>query len=496
MYHLLEYLEASAARFPDKEAFADTGKSITFSQLQTTARAIGTAIARATGPRRGVAVCMDKGVDAVSAFLGALYAGCFYCYLDPKSPQARMDAMLGSLNPGFMVLSDKGPAPAADCPAVPFSQLAETPPDEALLALRRREHIDLDPAYCSFTSGSTGTPKGVLVSHRSVIDFIDEFTQLFSITEQDVTACQSPFDFDVSVKDIFSGLKTGAKVVLIPKFYFVFLPNLLELLEQHRVTTLIWAVSALCLLSERDALSYQAPGFLNKFIFSGEVMPPRHLLYWKEHYPQARFINVYGPTEITCNCTYYLVTRRFDADETIPMGKPFANERVLLLDERDHRIDGPGVTGEVCVMGTALALGYLGAPELMSASFVHNPANARWLEPMYRTGDLARYDENGDLVYVSRKDLQVKHLGQRIELGDIEAAAHAVAGVERACCLYDSARKRIKLYYMGDLDRRSLKDALRERLPSYMVPNNTRMLDELPLNKNGKIDRAALARMR
>ena len=168
----------------------------------------------------------------------------------------------------------------------------------------------------------------------------------------------------------------------------------------------------------------------------------------------------------------------------------FLTER---LDEDDALVTEPGEQGEICVSGTALGLGYLGDAERTAASFCQNPLNRRWLEPIYRTGDLGRFDEDGNLVYVSRKDHQIKHMGHRIELGDIEAAAMGVDGVERTCCLYDSRRKKLRLFYVGSIEKDALAESLHALLPSFMVPNAIRQIDAMPLTKNGKIDRNALA---
>lgn len=496
MYNLLEYLEQTAARLPDKVAFEDVNGSVTYAQLMHKAKAAGTAIAAAAPSGRAVAVCMEKSVDAVAAFMAALYAGCFYCFVDPKQPAARNKAMLQPVEPAVVVYtggSEKAAA-ALEMNALDIRQLWDTEIDEAALAAIRRRHIDLDPAYCSFTSGSTGTPKGVLVSHRSVIDFIDVFTPLFGIGEDDVLACQSPFDFDVSVKDIYSCLKTGASCFLIPKFYFVFLPNLLEMMTEKKVTTLIWAVSALCLLSEREALEFQTPPCINKILFSGEVMPPNHLLAWKRYYPEAKFVNLYGPTEITCNCTYHVLPEDYSGGE-IPMGIPFPNERVFLLGEDGAEVTVPGETGEICVAGTAVALGYCGLPERTDEAFVSDPLTKLWNSRIYKTGDMARYGDDGLLYYSGRRDHQIKRHGRRVELAEIDRALHSIDGVQRACTVYIRESQTLVAFLSGqEPERKVFAKALAKLLPDYMVPDELIWQESLPLNAHGKIDRASLTK--
>ena len=183
--------------------------------------------------------------------------------------------------------------------------------------------------------------------------------------------------------------------------------------------------------------------------------------------------------------------REFTEDQTLPIGVPFPNERVFLLDEEDHLVTEPGALGEICVSGTALALGYYRNREKTSEAFVQNPLNHRYLEPIYRTGDLGRY-ENGELYYVTRKDFQIKHMGHRIELGEIETAFQALDGISRVCCIYDEPNTKIIGFYVGELETKEIIERLTERLPRFMIPNVFRQVDEMPLTKNGKIDRKCL----
>ncbi|MCR4924222.1 MAG: AMP-binding protein, partial [Lachnospiraceae bacterium] len=303
---------------------------------------------------------------------------------------------------------------------------------------------------------------------------------------------QAPFDFDVSVKDVYSGLYTGARVALIPREYFSNPAMLMDFLCENKVTTLIWAVSAMCFVSIMNGLEYKTPDRINKIMFSGEMMPVKQLNKWKKFIPNASYVNLYGPTEITCNCSYHILDREYEKHEIIPIGIPFRNEKVFLLDEKDELITGPGLEGEICVSGSCLALGYYKDKEKTDRAFVQNPLNRDFYERIYRTGDMGRYDEEGRLIYTSRKDFQIKHMGQRIELGEIEVAAMSIEGSERAACLYDSKRKRICLIFSGSIEKEDLSEKLHLKLPPYMMPGKTVKLSELPLNKNGKIDRKAL----
>ena len=375
-----------------------------------------------------------------------------------------------------------------------IEDLKNTEINEEKLKIIRENGLDLDPLYANFTSGSTGVPKGVLVGNRSVIDFIDNFTEIFNITEKDIIGNQAPFDFDVSVKDIYSSIAKGATLVIIPKRLFSIPAELLDYICNNKVTTLIWAVSALCLITTFHALDYKTPDTVNKVMFSGEVMPIKHLKQWIEHLPNAMFVNLYGPTEITCNCTYHIVDKTKEY-EKIPVGKAFPNEQVFLLDDNDKLITDIDIQGEICVKGTCLALGYFNNKEQTNSRFVQNPLNDKYIDMIYKTGDLGEYNKDGEIVFLGRKDFQIKHMGHRIELEEIERAMEKVNGVERSCCIFNEQKGKLYGFYVGNTEKDEVIKYLKENLPVFMVPNKITQIEKFPITKNGKIDRKELALM-
>ena len=435
MRTILEYLENSKKRDENKIAVIDEHGKCTYKELMENSKKIGSEIAKKIETKRPVPVLMEKGINALNSFLGAVYANCFYVLLNPDLPQTRLEHIIEVLEPEIIITDEKNQELAKTIfkkEILLVEDLKNSEIDEELLANIRENILDIDPLYANFTSGSTGIPKGVVVSNHSVMDFIDNFTEIFNITEKDVIGNQAPFDFDVSVKDIYSALKTGATLVIIPKKYFSLPTELLDFICENKVTTMIWAVSALCLITTFHGLDYKTPETVNKVLFSGEVMPLKHLKQWIEHLPNAMFVNLYGPTEITCNCTYYIVDNNKQYEKTLPMGKPFPNEEVFLLDDQNKKIVEKGINGEICVRGVALALGYYNSREQTDSRFVQNPLNTKYNDYIYRTGDLAYYNENGEMCFAGRKDFQIKFMGHRIELEEIERAMEKVPQIDRS----------------------------------------------------------------
>ena len=494
--NILEYLEQSAVNYPEKIAFADETESCSFRELDENSRKIGSAIVGKIKHGNPVPVFMEKGVETIAVFMGVVRAGGFYVLMDIHQPVIRLQQIMNTLESEVLITSEKYRQEVEKLgftgQVLWIEELFRTDIKEEQLLKVRKESKDTDPLYGIFTSGSTGIPKGVVVCHRSVIDFIEHFTEIFRITEEDVIGNQAPWDFDVSVKDIYSGLKTGARVEIIPKKMFSFPTQLLDFLCERQVTTLIWAVSALCIITTLRGFEYKVPVLIKKVLFSGETMPIKHLNLWRRYLPDAMYVNLYGPTEITCNCTYYIVDREFQPGEVIPVGKPFPNETVFLLDGEDKEISQPGQVGEICVSGAGLALGYYRNPQQTQKVFVQNPLNLCYQERIYRTGDLGYYGEDRNLYFSSRKDFQIKHMGHRIELGEIEAAMEKVEEVVRACCIFDLESKKILAFYEGDIEKRELKSQMGERLPAFMLPNRFYRVMHMPLTSNGKIDRKAL----
>ncbi|WP_346698069.1 amino acid adenylation domain-containing protein [Catenibacillus scindens] len=496
-YLILDILEKTARRRPEKNGVIDAWGSCTYRQLAGMSQRVGSGLLNWVDPGKPVGIFMEKGINALTAFFGSVYAGGCYVMLSPQLPAPRLAQMAHVLELKVVIADDQTWEKASEIfsgqKIFNINDLKAETENQKGLALIRKNMLDTDPLYIMFTSGSSGVPKGVAVSHRSVMDFIDTFTGLFHISASDVIGNQAPFDFDVSVKDIYSAVKTGAKLVIIPRRLFSNPSGLLDFICSHKVTTMIWAVSALCLVTTFHGLDYKIPETVGKIMFSGEVMPWKHLKSWMDHLPDTVFVNLYGPTEITCNCTYHVVERNRDYSRGLPIGRPFPNKGVFLLDEQNREIKEAGKVGEICVRGTDLALGYFNAHEATKKSFVQNPLNKAYPETIYRTGDLGCLDDFFDIYFCGRKDFQVKYMGHRIELEEIERAIHNVPGVSRCCCVFDEKKSRLYGFYTGTISKGELSVKLKEKLPAFMIPTSLKWVEGMPLTPNGKTDRKALA---
>lgn len=492
--NILTYLEATAARLPDKLAFSTGKEGMTFLQVQREAAAIGSFLAQNGFYGEPTVIFMDKHPKTVTAFLGAVYAGCYYVCLDETMPDARMRMILEQLQPRVLISDKKHMNKAGELGVEQtclYEDLAKWEIDVPSLASVRARQCDTDAVYVVFTSGSTGVPKGVAACHRSVIDYTDALIDALAFSEQTVFANQTPLYFDAPLKEIMPTLKLGATTYFVPKMLFSFPVRLIEYLNEYRVNTICWVVSALVQISSLGALAHTVPRYLTKIAFGSEVFPKKQYELWRAAMPHAEFYNLYGPTEATGMSCYWKADRQLAAEEPIPVGRPFDNTAVLLLNE-DNRRAACGEIGEICIRGTCLTMGYYNNPEKTGEVFVQNPLNAHYPELIYRTGDLGRINGYGELVFVCRKDSQIKHMGHRIELGEIEAAAAKSDTVKRACCVYDAEQKRIVLFFVGDADEKTLLAWLSSVLPRYMLPSVLQKLEQMPLTDNGKIDRRFL----
>jgi amino acid adenylation domain-containing protein len=443
-----------------------------------------------------VVVFVDRNIESLVSFFGVAYSGNFYVPLDISMPKMRIELILQTLNPIATVVLQKdlefSKSLASNLTTLVFEEIIKKPFDDAVLSKIRRQIIDKDPLYATFTSGSTGVPKGVITCHQSVIEMTDNLVETFELNDQHVFGNQNPFYFDASIKDIYCTLKTGGTMYIIPKSVFLFPAQIVQYLNQNNISVILWSAAAIALIANADAFCEESPMKLKKVMFSGEVMHNKVLNYWRKRLPETQFVNLYGPTEITSVCTYYIIEKKFADNEVLPIGIPFKNAEILLLKEDNTLVCGDEI-GEICVRGACLALGYYNNFEKTNEVFCQNPTNLHYPELIYRTGDLAKYNEHGEIMFLSRKDNQVKHMGQRVELGEIEILVNAMEKIEASFCFYDHEKQKIVLVYEGEeADNKYIINELKNSVSKFMFPNIMIKIEKMPYNLNGKIDRVLL----
>ena len=496
---VIEYLIETTRKNPLKIAVEDGSGYISFKDMLAKACSLSKRI----GSRRKspVGIFLHKGKEMVTAFAATSLSGNFYVPLDTAQPETRIKNILSVLDCNSIITNSENYQKLSkvfsgeillvddyfEIEDKPITDIIE----EAHRILSQSSPIDTDPVYSIFTSGSTGIPKGVVVNHRGVIDYIDWAVDTFGIDENTVIGNQAPFYFDNSTLDIYLMYATGATLQIIPEDKFSFPATLIDFLNEKKITFVFWVPFVLINVANFKILDKKKPLFLKDVFFAGEVMPCRQLNYWRNRLPECRYVNLYGPTEITVDCTYYVVDREFADNDTLPIGKPCRNTDILILSQ-ENKLCEKGITGEICVRGSSLANGYYNNPQKTSDAFIQNPLNSHYPELIYRTGDLGYWNEFGEVMFVGRADSQIKHKGYRIELGEIENAIVGTKLVEEACVAYNHARQRITLIYSNpeELTVAALRSALSECIPVYMLPSVLIREERLQRNANGKIDRA------
>lgn len=492
IYNVLEYLESSKNKFPNKTVFSENEQKYSYQELINISKKIGTSLSKnIDNDNKPIAVLMEKGIDSLATYFGIVYSGHPYSPIDNEMPIKRIKLILEVLDFPIVVTDDNGmnilKAIKYTGRIINFNQAISDEIDDDILNTIRNKHIDTDPLYIIFTSGSTGVPKGVVLNHKNIIDLVEWIVPALKFDENTVFGNQTPFFFDASVKDIYSTIKCGATLEIIPKKFFGMTGRLFEYLVDKKINTILWATSALCIAANEKIFEIKIPKTLKTIAFAGEALPVNALNIWKKYLPEAKYVNLYGPTETAVDCTYYILDNNFTYKDNIPIGNPCKNIDILLI--KDNKKAKPGEIGEIYVRGTSVSMGYYNNKERSDEAFVQNPLNNKYSEIVYRTGDIGVYNEKGELLFLTRKDDQIKHRGYRIEIGEIENALNSLEGIDRACCIFDEDKDLIICIYVGNIDKKGIIIEIKKIIPKYMWPNRFVKLAELPISLNGKIDR-------
>lgn len=498
--NLLENFERTVKDNNEKIAVKHRENKISFGELKDKAQKLGTilTIKMQKTKNHPIAVFLPKEINTVIADIGIMYSSNFFMNLDVKTPRERIDNILKQIEPIAIITDEKNkenldnisiPCVLLDC--VNWEDICV---DEQLLLQQREGMIDTDPLCIINTSGSTGTPKGVVLNHRSFFDFMTVSNEKFAFCGSEVLGSLSPVVFDIFNFEMCMMMFYGSQLVLLDSYLASFPARLLEMLVSNNISLIFWVPSIMVTIANMRLLEKIELPDLKMVWFAGEVFPTKQFLYWFDNLPQVRFVNLYGPIEITLDCTYYEIKQRPEENEPLPIGIPYKNTDILILNDKDRKcaIDEEG---ELCVRGTSLAMGYYNNTEKTAEVFVQNPLNSSYPELIYRTGDIVSLRKDGNIIFKGRKDSLIKHMGYRIELGEIEHVIENKLKLVKYCCaVYQYARKEIILYYENEqeISIKEFRVALKRIFPAYMIPNIYERMDMLPRNVNGKIDRYML----
>lgn len=493
----IDYFLDSVSRYPNNVAVYDRGESYTYEKLHARAVEIAQNINKyKTTKKYPILIALNKGYEAIAAILATQLTGHIYVPIDVKSPNPRLLAITEQLG-DFMAISNSEIMGKLTCmnEAVCTINLDSMQATASEVELEISTTIDADPLYIIFTSGSTGTPKGVTISHRSVIDYIEWARQNYPMATSDVMMSQAPLYFDNSTLDLYLTWANGASLLIPDDKIYMFPIQVLETMNLYKVTTIFWVPSVLINLANSGLLPKVNVPTLRNILFAGEPMPVPQINEWVKNYPGCLFSNLYGPTEITVDCTAYTFSEPFNGT-SLPIGYACRNTNVIILNEQKLPCN-PNEIGELYVRGSSLALGYWNDMDKTEKAFIQNPLQKKYRDLLYQTGDLVRRDEFGLITFVGRKDTQIKHMGYRIELGEIESCISQHPHIALACAIYIKEKNKIACFAAvksnAMVDIIELKKFLSKQLPKYMIPSIINIVDHIPTNANGKIDRIKLS---
>lgn len=499
--NILEYFEKTIIEKKDKIAVIDGERKINFAELSQASFSVATAIKVNSNSsiKNPVAVFLPKSIESIIADIGIVYSGNAYMNLDVKTPLERISNILKLVQPLYVITDIRYSAKLkeifSESQILDVDELIKYQYNHAELLENLERVIDTDPLCLINTSGSTGTPKSVILNHKSFIDYTTWAIETIKLQDDEIFGSLAPIVFDHFSYELTLMMVHSCTMAIIPETYTIFPVKLLQFINEYKITYIFWVPTIMVNIANMDLLSRIPTPTLRMIWFAGEVFPTKQFNYWKRNLPKAVFVNLYGPTEITVDCTYYIVNRNIADDEPIPIGYPCRNTDIIILDENNNQVLNTNIEGELCVRGTSLAMGYYNNPEKTAAVFVQNPLNNSYPEIIYRTGDIVYINDRGEIVYKGRNDTLIKHMGKRIELGEIEHVVVNTLGiVQNGCAIYDYQKKEIVFFYEAKEEYKvaDLRKAIAKELPNYMIPTKYIYMQELPRNTNGKIDRLKL----
>ncbi len=496
-----QYFSNSAKKFPNKIAVSCEENEITYAELETFSDCFAVKL-KSLGLESGMFVpfFMHKSINSIKSILSILKADCTYVPVDVNSPAQRLLSILSSTEAKFIIVDSQSESLITSLLSEderPILVNVDTFQAEKCEPIKS-QNISIDLAYVLFTSGSTGVPKGVMIPHKAIIDYIDWCVDEYQLTDNDIISNHAPLYFDNSTFDLYTAFKTGATLHLVHEQLNAVIPLLVSWLRERKISTFFCVPSVLTMLLRSRRVKPDSLPDLRYIICAGEVLPTDVVTTCMEILPHVEFVNMYGPTEITVDCSFYRILN-VPEEGSIPIGIPRKNMQMFVRNDKGEISNQPGSQGELLVRGTSVAYGYLGDVSKTENVFIQNPQHNLYHDPLYCTGDLVKINQQNEFIFMGRADDQIKYLGYRIELGEIEASLCKLAEVDEAVVVFykseDGASDEIGalINVSSDATIESVQISLRERLPTYMVPSRLlEYTDDFPRTSNGKYDRKSV----
>lgn len=488
--NILEQFEKVVKAQANNIAVCDENEQLSFNELKDKALSLASSLSFCANKNQAIGIFIDRSIYSIVAMIATLYSGNYYVPLDPKMPTHKLKSIIEETKMPAILVHDN----CLDDINYSGEVINIRTDYKNKLNYDLNNFDDNNPLYMVYTSGSTGKPKGVLKSHKAMSSFMNTYATKYHFDDKTIIGNQSPFFFDAAAKDLYMMMLVGAKMVIIPTILFSMPYKLIEYLNDHQVNFISWVPSMLSMIVQLNTFDDITPKYLKRVFFVGESFPIKHLNKWLTQLPSIEYVNLFGSSEVAGVFATYEVKKIKENQNFLPIGKALDNCKVLLVND-DGIVDKANELSEIVISSDAVALCYYKDEAKTKEKFIETDKYTGKKERFFITGDIASYDENGNIVFVTRKDFQIKKMGYRIELGEIEAIANKYEPMKMCCATYNQEKKKISLFCEvsdPEITKNDIKNYLKDNLPDYMMPDKFKILDKLPLNANGKIDRAYL----
>jgi amino acid adenylation domain-containing protein len=489
-------LEEQAGLNPDQVAVVCEDRQVDYRQLNARANQLARRLqSLGAGPESPVAICLPRGVEMVISALAVLKCGGCYVPIELSQPLERQSYILENARVGVIITDTESEERISSG----WAQVVRLDEEEDFISLQDDSNLDLEVdgdnlAYIIYTSGSSGMPKGVMIPHRGLVNYLLWSRDAYRAAEGTGSIVHSPLGFDLTVTSLLTPLAAGQQVTLAADAESV--EGLRKELARGADYTLVKLTPSHLEMLKWETQAETMQGKVRAMVIGGEELRGETVEQWREKAPGTRLINEYGPTETVVGCSIYEVGEGERIEGVAPIGRPIWNVRMYVLG-RGQELMAAGATGEIYIGGEAVGRGYVGKADQTAERFLPDPYGGEAGARFYRTGDLGRFREDGNIEYLGRRDGQVKLRGYRIELGEIEEQMRKVPGVKEAVAAIkgEGAERRLVGYVVEagpEVSEKALKDQLSRVLPEYMTPSSYVKIEKIPVNGNGKVDRAAL----